>query len=276
MDALILQILNGLDKGLRLCADRAWPDPDFRHARCCELRPRRAVHDRRFLRGLPAAACLSISTVTLDETQKDGLSGQPAEDRNALCRKLVRPGNRRRPFIDWSVPLAILFAIPVMIAVGFIMERGLIKHFYKRPHADQILVTFGLAIVLQEVIKYFYGANPIPTPAPDSLSGACRLLVRSSGFDPNVDHLSLLAHDLLRFRDGDHRGRLCLPAIYNLRHGRPRRHGRPGNGLDAGDQHRQALYHDVRHRCRRGWSCRCHVYADQPAQLSHGDGLPGP
>ena len=66
--------------------------------------------------------------------------------------------------IDWSVPLAILFAIPVMIAIGVIMERGLIKHFYKRPHADQILVTFGLAIVLQELIKYFYGANPIPTP----------------------------------------------------------------------------------------------------------------
>ena len=46
------------------------------------------------------------------------------------------------------MPLAILFAIPVMIAIGFIMERGLIKHFYKRPHADQILVTFGLAKTL--------------------------------------------------------------------------------------------------------------------------------
>ena len=52
------------------------------------------------------------------------------------------------------------------------MERGLIKHFYKRPHADQILVTFGLAIVMQEVIKYFYGANPIPTPAPDVFKGS--------------------------------------------------------------------------------------------------------
>ena len=41
-----------------------------------------------------------------------------------------------------------------MIAIGVIMERGLIKHFYKRPHADQILVTFGLAIVLQEIVKY--------------------------------------------------------------------------------------------------------------------------
>ncbi|MEL6920401.1 MAG: branched-chain amino acid ABC transporter permease, partial [Pseudomonadota bacterium] len=38
--------------------------------------------------------------------------------------------------------------------------------------ADQILVTFGLAIVLQEIIKYFYGANPIPTPAPDVFAGS--------------------------------------------------------------------------------------------------------
>ena len=70
------------------------------------------------------------------------------------------------------MPLAILFAIPVMLVIGYVMERGLIKHFYKRPHADQILVTFGLAIVLQEVIKYFYGANPIPTPAPDAFRGS--------------------------------------------------------------------------------------------------------
>ena len=30
--------------------------------------------------------------------------------------------------IDWSVPLAIVLSIPVMLAVGFAMERGLIKH----------------------------------------------------------------------------------------------------------------------------------------------------
>ena len=84
---------------------------------------------------------------------------------------------------DWSVPLAILLAVPIMILVGFAMERGLIRHFYKRPHADQILVTFGLAIVLQEVVKYFYGANPIPTPAPAAFSGSFDLGALL-GFDP--------------------------------------------------------------------------------------------
>ena len=77
--------------------------------------------------------------------------------------------------INYSVPLSILVAIPVMLLIGLAMERGLIKHFYKRPHAEQILVTFGLAIVLQEIVKAFYGANPIPQPAPDPVSGSAAI-----------------------------------------------------------------------------------------------------
>ncbi len=87
--------------------------------------------------------------------------------------------------VDWSVPLAILLAIPVMLLIGYAMERGLIKHFYKRPHADQILVTFGLAIVLQEIVKYFFGANPIPSPAPGR-SPARSTSARCIGFDPDM------------------------------------------------------------------------------------------
>src|SRR5690606_37183435 len=83
------------------------------------------------------------------------------------------------------VPLAILFAIPIMLLLGWAMERGLIKHFYKRPHADQILVTFGLAIVLQEIVKYFFGANPIPIPAPAAFTGSFDFGVLL-GFDPNI------------------------------------------------------------------------------------------
>ena len=77
--------------------------------------------------------------------------------------------------INWSIPISLLVAIPVMLGIGLAMERGLIRHFYKRPHADQILVTFGLAIVLQEIIKAFYGANPIPQTAPDFFSGTVNL-----------------------------------------------------------------------------------------------------
>ncbi|ETW93510.1 MAG: ABC transporter permease, partial [Candidatus Entotheonella factor] len=81
-------------------------------------------------------------------------------------------GETGKMIIDWSVPISIMIAIPIMALIGLVMERGLIKHFYKRPHAEQILVTFGLAIVLQELIKAAFGANPIPTPAPDIVAGS--------------------------------------------------------------------------------------------------------
>jgi len=77
--------------------------------------------------------------------------------------------------IDYSVPFSILFAIPIMLLIGLAMERGLIRHFYKRAHADQILVTFGLAIILQELVKQYFGANPIPQSAPDVVSGSANI-----------------------------------------------------------------------------------------------------
>jgi len=117
--------------------------------------------------------CLNLSFETIDPSQKDFL-GNPLKVKTPYIESWFGP-DLGGAIIDWSVPLAILFAIPIMIAIGFVMERGLIKHFYKRPHADQILVTFGLAIVLQEVVKYFYGANPIQTPAPDALNGIANL-----------------------------------------------------------------------------------------------------
>ncbi len=182
MDALLLQILNGLDKGsayalialgLTLIFGTLGV-VNFAHGALFMIGAFCAV----FIQGL-----LNLSYETIDETQKDFL-GNPLKVKTPYLENWFGP-ETGGAIIDWAVPLAILFAIPVMIAVGVIMERGLIKHFYKRPHADQILVTFGLAIVLQEVIKYFYGANPIPTPAPSSLAGAFDFGVLF-GFDPNA------------------------------------------------------------------------------------------
>ena len=90
--------------------------------------------------------------------------GAPLQIRTPVVQNWL--GDFGTILIDYSVPISIALAIPVMLAIGIGMERGLIKHFYKRSHAEQILVTFGLAIVLQEIVKAFYGANPIPQPTP--------------------------------------------------------------------------------------------------------------
>jgi len=71
---------------------------------------------------------------------------------------------------------AAIFLVPaIMFAIGLAMERGLIRYFYTRPHTDQILVTFGLAIVVQELLKWQFGANNLPFATPDWGTGITRL-----------------------------------------------------------------------------------------------------
>ena len=62
--------------------------------------------------------------------------------------------------------IALILVPAILFVLGILMERGLIQRFYNRPHTDQILVTFGLAIVIQEVLKWIFGANNIPFAIP--------------------------------------------------------------------------------------------------------------
>lgn len=62
--------------------------------------------------------------------------------------------------------IAIVLVPILLFFVGVALERGLIRFFYERSHTDQILVTFGLAIVIGEVLKTIYGANNLPFSTP--------------------------------------------------------------------------------------------------------------
>ena len=180
MDAILLQILNGLDKGSAYALIALGLTLIFGTLGLVNF-----AHGALFMMGAFCAVTLnrllSLSFTTVDESRKDFL-GNPLKVETPYVEAWFGP-DLGGSIIEWSVPLAILFAIPIMLLIGLFMERGLIKYFYKRPHADQILVTFGLAIVLQEIIKYFFGANPIPTPAPDAFSGSFDFGALL-GFDP--------------------------------------------------------------------------------------------
>lgn len=182
MDAILLQILNGLDKGSAYALIALGLTLIFGTLGVVNF-----AHGALFMVGAFCAVTmqriLTISKVTIDETRQDFL-GNPLKVETPYVENWFGP-EIGGAIIDWAVPLSIFLAIPVMIAIGFAMERGLIKHFYSRPHADQILVTFGLAIVLQEIVKYFFGANPIPTPAPAVFAGSFDFGVWL-GFDPNA------------------------------------------------------------------------------------------
>ncbi len=169
MDAIILQVLNGLDKGSAYALIALGLTLIFGTLGVVNF-----AHGALFMLGAFCAVTLNVilqtSYETIDPTRTDFL-GNPLKVETPYIIDWFGP-EVGGAMIEWSVPLAILFAIPIMILIGLSMERGLIKYFYNRPHADQILVTFGLAIVLQEIVKGFYGANPIPTPAPEALRGS--------------------------------------------------------------------------------------------------------
>ncbi len=172
MDALFLQFLNGLDKGGAYALIALGLTLVFGTLGVVNF-----AHGALFMLGAFCAVSLqrifSISYERISETKTDFL-GMPLKEQIPYLESWF--GTDVSYFLqDYSVPLSILLAMVFMALVGLAMERGLIKHFYKRPHADQILVTFGLAIVLQEIVKHYYGANPIPQSAPHIVAGAANV-----------------------------------------------------------------------------------------------------
>ncbi|MEQ8816156.1 MAG: branched-chain amino acid ABC transporter permease [Thalassobaculum sp.] len=165
MDALVLQALNGLDKGGAYALIALGLTLIFGTLGVVNF-----AHGALFMLG-------AFCAVTM---QKLLTLSKQIEDTSVTFFKAFKEvpyleiwfGDTGRALIDYSVPLAVLLTVPVMLLIGLIMERGLIQFFYKRSHAEQILVTFGLAIVVQEIVRSVFGANPIPTPAPDVVSGS--------------------------------------------------------------------------------------------------------
>lgn len=166
MDAYILQILNGLEKGGAYALIALGLTLIFGTLGVVNF-----AHGALFMLGAFCAvvmqAFLTLEVAT-GEVEATAWGTEVAVTTPYVTNLFGEFGNT---LIDWAVPLSILLTVPVMLFVGWAMERGLIRHFYKRPHAEQILVTFGLAIVLAELIKAAFGANPIPVPEPDALGG---------------------------------------------------------------------------------------------------------
>ncbi|MCW8836784.1 MAG: branched-chain amino acid ABC transporter permease [Rhodospirillales bacterium] len=165
MDAIFIQILNGLDKGAAYALIALGLTLAFGTLGIVNF-----AHGALFMLGAFCAVAvnkvLSISQKVRDPSIKF------FEAYKEIPYLEIWWGDIGTAIINWSVPISILIAIPFMVLVGIAMERGLIRFFYKRTHAEQILVTFGLAIVLQEIVKHYFGANPIPQSTPDIVSGS--------------------------------------------------------------------------------------------------------
>ncbi len=74
-----------------------------------------------------------------------------------------------------SFIIAVIAGALFVMLVGVLVERVIIRHFYHRPHEDQLLVTFGLSICLVEIVRFFFGSLSISIPAPKLFTGITSL-----------------------------------------------------------------------------------------------------
>jgi len=74
-----------------------------------------------------------------------------------------------------SFVVAVIAGTLFLLLVGVVIERIVIRHFYHRPHEDQLLVTFGLGIVLVETVRLFFSSLSKSVPPPPLLTGITSL-----------------------------------------------------------------------------------------------------
>ena len=66
-----------------------------------------------------------------------------------------------------------LILAPLIIGVfGVILERTIISRLYHLDHLYGLLLTFGLALVIQGLFRNYYGSSGLPYRIPDVLQGA--------------------------------------------------------------------------------------------------------
>ncbi|GAB2869778.1 branched-chain amino acid ABC transporter permease [Actinoallomurus bryophytorum] len=78
---------------------------------------------------------------------------------------------------DWGVSFWIaLPVVPVALGVvGVVVERVLIRRLAALDPLYNFLLTFGLALILQDLVKREYGVQSQPYPRPSALSGSVDL-----------------------------------------------------------------------------------------------------
>lgn len=74
-----------------------------------------------------------------------------------------------------SLTLAILGGAVLAVVFGLLLERLLFRHFYHRDHLDQVLLTFGLIYIFEELRSILWGDDVHGVTIPALLSDSIPL-----------------------------------------------------------------------------------------------------
>ncbi|MFP5407348.1 MAG: branched-chain amino acid ABC transporter permease, partial [Gammaproteobacteria bacterium] len=65
-----------------------------------------------------------------------------------------------------------LVASPLLVGLlGILFERFLLRRFYNADPILGLLLTFGLAMVVEQIIRITWGASPLPASIPPAFRG---------------------------------------------------------------------------------------------------------
>ncbi len=78
--------------------------------------------------------------------------------------------------LSGSFWLALAVAPPLVGLVGAVLESSTLRFIYRRPPIYQLLLTFGLALILEEGVRVIYGPTAKPVDPPLPLQGSVELL----------------------------------------------------------------------------------------------------
>jgi branched-chain amino acid transport system permease protein len=74
-----------------------------------------------------------------------------------------------------SFTIGVLLAIPATAVLAMLLEVFLLRSLYQRDHLSQVLATFALILILNEVVRLVWGSDAA-LPMPAALSGPVELL----------------------------------------------------------------------------------------------------
>jgi urea transport system permease protein len=96
---------------------------------------------------------------------------------------------------DYSLAVAVPAAFLVAAAVGIAIERGIIRHLYGRP-LETLLATWGLSLILQQIVRTVFGPSNREVGNPSWMSGA---IEAAGGFTFTYNRIWIIVFSLSVF-----------------------------------------------------------------------------
>lgn len=78
-------------------------------------------------------------------------------------------------FWGWPLPLAYAAAVGAVVVIGTVVEKSVLAPLVGRDHLDQVLLTYGLILIFDELAVILWGKDVQPADIPDWLKGSVNL-----------------------------------------------------------------------------------------------------